>query len=666
MSAITITDLNNAKLDVDHIAAIATSTANTATDRLNNTKNTIYHAMALIDADVVSVDDSRIAAQTAMNADIASVAYLADTVAGVVSAVSPNVYYFSGNDVDTDFQLTNSPGVVENTNVHISGAPQYKNTYSLQGASLDILRFTTAPPAGVGNIQVEIGPSVQLQIGDAAGVNYVPAGAGAVPRDMRTRERESYRVTDYTSAQAAIDIAPAGSLIWWPAGTYNYTTKLIVNKPLTFMGDSMGGSILSFTGCDGIYITHDGNALTGNAIWNMSIVTTDSGLYKGIEFIGTEISGGFKIPRITLENVNVSGASVAGSSLNEWLYGVKITSGDQGCINNLCIKGKETAYSSGYLPATYGLHLTDTTILHARALAIYRVKTGALITGQSEGCTFEGEIVAVDTGVLMTGLVVPSNNHNINLKHISATRRAVQIDQTTTSTNTLAHTFGDMFVLKRDQTGVGGADNYMAFDLAVDKCSFSGIVCQSSYASKDYYTTGDRAFSFRNGSTNNMLSGITLQNPGVGIEYLDTCKDNHAAPVTVINTTGYTMYPTTEVAHSNYSTILYDTGNPPNGAYVRTANGHDFNTSGGLAFRVNNGATDTDTYIDTYGDTEANAMATLRANGEVATNVDLRLLALGAGKIRFGSLTANADAPVTGYITIKDTGGTLRKLAVIA
>jgi hypothetical protein len=41
MPAITITDLNNAKTDVDHIAAIATSASLTATDRLGNVKKTL-------------------------------------------------------------------------------------------------------------------------------------------------------------------------------------------------------------------------------------------------------------------------------------------------------------------------------------------------------------------------------------------------------------------------------------------------------------------------------------------------------------------------------------------------------------------------------------------------------------------------------------------------
>lgn len=48
------------------------------------------------------------------------------------------------------------------------------------------------------------------------------------------------------------------------------------------------------------------------------------------------------------------------------------------------------------------------------------------------------------------------------------------------------------------------------------------------------------------------------------------------------------------------------------------------------------------------------------------TNIDLQLNPKGSGRVRFGTLTTNADAPITGYIEVKDAGGTVRKLAVIA
>lgn len=47
------------------------------------------------------------------------------------------------------------------------------------------------------------------------------------------------------------------------------------------------------------------------------------------------------------------------------------------------------------------------------------------------------------------------------------------------------------------------------------------------------------------------------------------------------------------------------------------------------------------------------------------TNIDLALVPKGTGNVRFGTRTANADAAITGYLEIKDSGGTVRKLAII-
>ena len=48
------------------------------------------------------------------------------------------------------------------------------------------------------------------------------------------------------------------------------------------------------------------------------------------------------------------------------------------------------------------------------------------------------------------------------------------------------------------------------------------------------------------------------------------------------------------------------------------------------------------------------------------TNIDLSLTPKGTGNVRFGTYTANMALTVQGYIEIKDSGGTVRKLAVIA
>jgi hypothetical protein len=47
------------------------------------------------------------------------------------------------------------------------------------------------------------------------------------------------------------------------------------------------------------------------------------------------------------------------------------------------------------------------------------------------------------------------------------------------------------------------------------------------------------------------------------------------------------------------------------------------------------------------------------------TNIDLTLTPKGTGNVRFGTYTGTISA-ITGYIEIKDSGGTVRRLAVVA
>lgn len=52
--------------------------------------------------------------------------------------------------------------------------------------------------------------------------------------------------------------------------------------------------------------------------------------------------------------------------------------------------------------------------------------------------------------------------------------------------------------------------------------------------------------------------------------------------------------------------------------------------------------------------------------GTGEANIDLALTPKGTGRVRFGTHSALAAETVTGYITIKDAGGTERKVAVVS
>lgn len=69
-------------------------------------------------------------------------------------------------------------------------------------------------------------------------------------------------------------------------------------------------------------------------------------------------------------------------------------------------------------------------------------------------------------------------------------------------------------------------------------------------------------------------------------------------------------------------------------------------------------------YLRLISQTTTNAPE-LRAGGS-DTDIDLALTAKGTGVLKFGTRTAIGVETVTGYITIKDSGGTSRKLAVVS
>lgn len=157
--------------------------------------------------------------------------------------------------------------------------------------------------------------------------------------------------------------------------------------------------------------------------------------------------------------------------------------------------------------------------------------------------------------------------------------------------------------------------------------------------------------------------------------------DNSGANSTFFNTSGGLQL---EVRHTSTATSNFaiSGGNAGNGnqptllctgaatnipaKYQTKGTGtHFFSSSSGVNFAV----------IDQSGGTPVNS---LQATGSVTgssprllvsgtdTNVDLTLVPQGTGVLRFGSFTAGGDTVSNGFITIKDSGGTLRKIMITA
>jgi len=94
------------------------------------------------------------------------------------------------------------------------------------------------------------------------------------------------------------------------------------------------------------------------------------------------------------------------------------------------------------------------------------------------------------------------------------------------------------------------------------------------------------------------------------------------------------------------------------------ASGFLFTTGAGTQFIVQNSAGSSVNQLQAQG-SAAGAACVLSTQGS-DTNIDLALTPKGTGNVRFGTFTADMTLVVQGYVEVKDSGGTIRKLAVIA
>jgi hypothetical protein len=179
---------------------------------------------------------------------------------------------------------------------------------------------------------------------------------------------------------------------------------------------------------------------------------------------------------------------------------------------------------------------------------------------------------------------------------------------------------------------------------------------------------------FSNGSTSNAIQRAIGTNTNLGIYWLTKGTGSHS-----FNTNNSTSIQQMVVTHTasavNYVQVTgAATGSAPNFQFT----GSDANVlasfgtkgtgsfsfySGGLTNRQVriDGASAAVNYLDFYGSVAGSAPS-VRVGG-TDTNIDLTLTPKGTGNVRFGTYTGTILTP-TGYIEIKDSGGTIRRLLV--
>jgi hypothetical protein len=235
---------------------------------------TTFDVDAVQNASTAAIAAAAAAAQSEADAAAseANAIQAAATVASTVASVTPSVVRYSGNGSTSAFTLPSTPGAEENTLVFISGVYQQKDQYSVVGTTLT---FSEAPPAGTDNIEVQIGPAVQIALDSAFGVSYQPAGVGAVATTVQSKLRETVSVKDFgavgdgvtddtAAIQAALDYAATfvvnnaneesqqsgGLTVYAPRGTYKISDTLVVAPGVSLVGDGKMSTVIQNTTTD--------------------------------------------------------------------------------------------------------------------------------------------------------------------------------------------------------------------------------------------------------------------------------------------------------------------------------------------------------------------------------------------------------------------------------
>ena len=172
MPAITLPDLNNAKLDVDHIGDIANSTNPTATDRMGNEKPT----MAGIGAAAAAQRSIFEAAATAQRTNIQSAADL--VLAGV--GYAPPVAYAAGISLTLQTQTVSYNGD--------TFAPKQSELPFTTSGTFETAKFRLIQ--GVASADLAA-PSASANVG------HHQAGIGAAETNVQKKLREYVSITEY-------------------------------------------------------------------------------------------------------------------------------------------------------------------------------------------------------------------------------------------------------------------------------------------------------------------------------------------------------------------------------------------------------------------------------------------------------------------------------------
>jgi hypothetical protein len=264
-----------------------------------------------------------------------------------------------------------------------------------------------------------------------------------------------------------------------------------------------------------------------------------------------------------------------------------------------------------------------------------------------------------------------ANQTQFQVSHTASAVNYVQVTgATTTNTPLISAQGSDTNIgLRLQSKGSFGISYLNSSGGLLGAITHSTTTASTNYISLQAVQTGNAPAVASSGSDTNIDLTLTPKGTGAvrdvtgGGEQLRV--SNTASAVNYVNITGAATgnpgvcFISAQGSDTNISLASVNKGT---GAFSWFNGG----STGSRLFRVNGGATNMANHLQidaaAAGSFPSLSVGSLSAD----TNVDLALTPKGTGNVRFGTYTANMALTIQGYVEIKDSGGTVRRLAVIA
>lgn len=591
----------------------------------------------------------------------------------------------AGQTVFTLTTMQYQPGT-NNLVVYVDGVNQVEGgSYSYVETNSTTVTFTAGLHVGavVKFVSAEL---LTTSAGDAAQVSYTPAGAGAVATNVQAKLRETISVKDFGAVgdgvaddTAAINLAivavgsAGGGTVYFPAGTYivdrvgsaaaNFDLDVCIDVQYSnvhLVGAGRGATIIrKAQNTTSAHVIKIGRRVGTPIIVNDCSVSNLT-IYGNRLTVGTPANSNLDVSsgasRIVIEQIE---------SLQSCGYGIgmqrdafkfcRISDVYIADCNKDGIDWKMDVNNSGY-----GNIVENVTVLRFGILTTPSVpQAGVNVrTGVSARDIYVAEYGANNTGFRVDGSIDTTADQQSCVDNVRCVSTG-GLNSKGFHSSGFAGRYSNIYVEGAEigfwvRTAKAQYSNLMSVDcdsgvyiFANPGDAINDNVFVNVYASGAASGTG----AIRVSGTGADLVGNTFVNP--------VTENNTGNDVLISSGVLYTKFIGGSITENKVS------NSGTNTQFVGCGN-----VAGPVQFGRNRAQ-----YVEISGDGSFNLIKGVSQAGSAkqfvlqadANSEDLILSVLNpSGRVRLGPHTANADAPVVGYIEVKDSAGNLRKLAVIA